>query len=133
ALHHDAAARCEVLRGEMLARRDEVGETVHLLLALAVFVPAIALVLAAAHMGDGVDEAAIDEAERGGREAGGDGHAVRAVAVEERGRGAVEWRVLAIEQRHWDGLAVFCRRHNAAGDIERGVVAARDLLRLAKR
>ena len=37
-------------------------ETIHLLLALAIPVPAIALVLAAAHMSDGIDEAAVDEA-----------------------------------------------------------------------
>jgi hypothetical protein len=43
------------------ARGDEVGEGVDLLLALAVLVPGIALVLAAADMGDGIDEAAIDQ------------------------------------------------------------------------
>ena len=52
-----------LLAREIFAGGDEVGEGVDLLLALAVLVPAIALVLAAAHMGDGIDEAAIDEAE----------------------------------------------------------------------
>ena len=42
-------------------RGDEIGEGVHLLQALAVLVPVIALVLAAANMGDGIDEAAIGQ------------------------------------------------------------------------
>ena len=61
AMRDDPPARGIALFGEELARGDEVGERVRLLLALAVLVPAIALVLAAAHMGDGVDEAAIDQ------------------------------------------------------------------------
>jgi hypothetical protein len=40
---------------------DEVGEGVGLLLALAVLVPGVTLVLAAAHMRDGEDEAAIHQ------------------------------------------------------------------------
>ena len=103
-----------------------------LLLALAVLVPAIALVLAAAHMGDGVDEAAIDQAQRIGGEAGRNGHAVGAVAIEQEGRRAVELRLLAIEQRHRDRLAVLRRRHDAARDVERWIVAARNFLSLAK-
>ena len=59
-------------------------------------------------------------------------HAVGAVAVEEQGRRAVELGRLAIEQRHRHRLAVLRRRHDAARDVERRVVAARNFLSLAK-
>ena len=69
AVGDDAAACSETLLGEKLTGRDEIGEAVDLLLPLAVLVPAIALVLAAAHMGNGIDEAAIHKAKRVGGEA----------------------------------------------------------------
>src|SRR6185503_12988011 len=89
---------------QKLARGDEVGEGVELLLALAVGVPAITLVLAAADVGDGEDETAIDEAEPAGREACRHGDAVGAIAVEEERRGAVERRPLLVEQRNGHAL-----------------------------
>src|SRR5512139_2128962 len=95
----DAAARRDALLREKFTGRNEVAETIHLLFALAVLVPAIALVLAAAHMGNGVHEAAIDEAERVGGEASWDAHAVSAVAVEQKRHRAVELGLLAIEER----------------------------------
>ena len=94
AVGDDAAAPGVAFPDQELARGDEVGEGVELLLALALRIPAIALVLAAADVGDGEDEAAVDEAEPAGREACRDGDAVGAVAVEEERRGAVERRAL---------------------------------------
>src|SRR3546814_19260688 len=70
--------------------RDEVAEGVGLLLQLAIEIPAVALVGAAADVGDGVDEAAVDEAEAVGREGRRNANAVGAVAVEQQGSGAVE-------------------------------------------
>jgi hypothetical protein len=120
------------LLGEEFTSGDEVAEAVHLLLALAVLVPAIALVLAAAHMGDGVDEVPINDAERVGGEAGRNRQAIGAIAVKEEGGAAVERRLLAVEQRHRHRLAVSCRRHDAARDVKRRIVAARNFLSLAK-
>ena len=131
ALGDDAALGGEACCREIFARGDEVGEAVHLLLALALAVPAIALVLAAADMGDGIDEAAVDEAQRIGGEAGRDRHAVGAIAVEQQRRGAVELGVLAIEQRDRDGLTVLRGRHDPARHVSAGIVAARNFLRLA--
>ena len=80
----------------MLARRDEVGESVLLVEELTVRVPAIALVLAAANMGDGVDEASIGERERADGKTRRDGDAIGAVAVEQAWRTAIEGRVLVV-------------------------------------
>ena len=73
---------------------------------LAVGVPAIALVLAAADVGDGKHEAAIDQGQAAGGEASGDGDAIGAVAVEKQRRGAVERRALPVKQRNRHRLAV---------------------------
>ena len=81
-------------------------------------------------MGDGVDEAAIDQRERVGHEACRNGDAVGAVAVEQKRRAAVELRILAIEQSHRNGLAVLRRCKDAPRHVEARVVSARNLLRL---
>ena len=128
----DAAPRGEASARQIFARGDKVGEAIGLFLALAVAVPAIALVLAAADMGDGIDEAAIHQAESVGGEGGRDGHAVGAIAIEQKRRRAVELRVLAVEQRDRDRLAVLGGRHNAARDIGGWIVTARNFLSLTK-
>ena len=61
AVGDDAATAGEAELHEMFARRDEIVEGVKLLVQLAVGVPMVAFVLAAADMRDGVDEAAVDE------------------------------------------------------------------------
>ena len=83
-------------------------------------------------MGDGVDEAAIDEREPVGVEGGGDRNAVRAIAVEKAGRGAVEGMILAVKERDRNRLAVGGRREQPSRDVIGGVVAARDFLALAQ-
>ena len=100
---------------------------------LAVRVPVIALVLAAANVRDGVDEAAVDKRQPRRRERGGDGDAVGAVAVEEHRRRAVERRVAAIEDRHRHGLAIGGGRIEPARHVVGRVVSARHLLALAQR
>src|SRR3546814_15288960 len=81
-----------------LGRRNEILEGVYFLLALAVEIPAVALVGAAADVGDGIDEAAVDEAEAVGRERRRNAHAVGAVAVEQQRRRAVARRRPAVDQ-----------------------------------
>ena len=76
----------------MARRGEEVGERVGFLGELAFLVPAPALFRAAAHMGDGVDEAAIDQRQPVGREARVHGMAIGAVAVDQHRRGPVERR-----------------------------------------
>ncbi len=128
----DAPPRGEAFAREIVPGRDEVGEGIDLLLALALLVPAIAFVLAAADMSDGVDKAAIDEAQRIGGEAGGNGHAIGAVAIEQKRRLGTERGVLAIQQRNWNGLSVLRRGHHPAGHVVRRIVAARDFLGFAQ-
>jgi hypothetical protein len=85
----------EVLAVEIARRGDEIGKRVGLLAALAFLIPGKALLLAAANMGDGVDEAAVNQRKAIGVEAGGDGNPVGPVAVEQAGRAAVSfvsWR-----------------------------------------
>ncbi|MNY56006.1 hypothetical protein D3C86_1920380 [compost metagenome] len=82
----------------MVGRRDEVFKGVLLVLHLAVFVPGEALVLAAADMGDGIDDAAVCKRKRIGRERRRDGYAIGAITVEQAGRRTVEWRPLFVEQ-----------------------------------
>ena len=79
----DLAPGSPALLHQILAHRDEIGERVRFLRQLAFAIPAPALLAAATHMGDGVDEAAIDEREPVGIEGGRDRNAVRAVAVEQ--------------------------------------------------
>ena len=132
AVGDDAAAPGVALLHEELARRDVIGEGVELLFALALGVPAVALVLAAADVGDRKDEAAIDQREPAGGERRRDADAVGAVAVEEQRGGAVQRRSLLVDERDRHGLPVGCRRMQAAGDVVGGVMAARHLLRLAQ-
>ena len=114
ALRDDAVMRGVALGDEMLGHGDEIAEGVGLLLPLAVLVPGIALVLAAADMGDGVDEAAVGQRQAVGVEGGRHGDAVGAVAVEQAGRRAVERRVAVVEQRDRHQFAVM-RRAPSAG------------------
>ena len=69
----------------MASDGDEIQERVGFLVALAVLVPRKPLVLAAAHMGDGVDEAAVGKRQDVGVEGGGNGDAVGAIAIEQAG------------------------------------------------
>ena len=75
-----------MLVDEQLTAGDEVGEGVLLLEQLAVFVPLFAEVASAADLGDGEDEAAVDEAVIGGAEVDVGAAAVRSVGVEQGGR-----------------------------------------------
>ena len=67
---------------------------------------AIALVLAAADMGDGVDEASVHQGKAVGVERSRDGDAVGAVAVKQAWRGAVYRRVAVMDERDRHQFAI---------------------------
>ena len=110
----------------------EIVKAVGLLLALAVEIPAPALVGAAADMGDGIDEAAVDQRQPVGVERGRHRHAVGAVAVKQQRRAAIARKILAMQDRHRHLGAVMRRRHDARGDVVGGIMAGRNLLALAQ-
>ncbi len=80
----------------------------------------------------GINEAAVDQRQRGNREARGHGHAISAIAVEQHRIAAVEGDALAIEQRHRHGLAVRGGGEEPAGLVGGGVVPGGDFLLLAQ-
>src|SRR5262249_57802546 len=120
----DAAASRVTLLHEKFARGDEISKGIDLLLALAFGVPPVALVLAAADVGDGKDETAVDEREPARGKRGGNGDAVGAIAVEKQRRRAVQPGALLIEEGYRHGFAVRRRRQQAARDIGGWIVAA---------
>ncbi|ENN86178.1 hypothetical protein RHSP_33602 [Rhizobium freirei PRF 81] len=132
ALGDDLRVRGELLLIQIVGGRDEVLERIGFLGHLAVFVPGKTLVLAAADMGYGVDEAAVRKRQAVGVEAGRNGDAVGAVAIEQAGSRAVERRVLAVKQRYRHLFAVPCGREDAPGDVVRGIVAGGHFLSLQK-
>ena len=132
AVADDAPGR-RVVRGDQRAGRGgEVVEGVGLLLALAVEIPAPALVGAAADVGDGIDEAAIDQRQAVGRERRRHRRAIGAVAVEQQRRAAVEHQAAAVQQRHRHLGAVVRLRHDARGDVVRRIVPRGNHLALAQ-
>ena len=102
----ELALRRVALVDQVVAGRDIVLERVGLLLELAVEIPLIALGHRAARMDDGIDEAAIDEAEAASPEVCRDGDAVGPIAIEQQRRGAVDRRVLAAQQRDRHQFAI---------------------------
>src|SRR5947209_6162201 len=68
----DRSRRAPTAFAEILARCDEIGKRVYLLGELAFAIPAPALLVAATHMRDRVDEAAIDKRQPIATERGGD-------------------------------------------------------------
>ena len=87
-----------------LGHVDEVMEAVLLVQQLAILVPLATQLLAAAHMGDGIDEAAIEQGETRRAEVGVHAGAIGAVAIDQQGGLARLEQILAIDQgdRHLD-------------------------------
>ena len=98
---------------------------------LAGFVPVVAQFIAAANMGDGEDEAAIEQREPIAGERRHDAVAVGAVAVEIERCRTVGRRVFSIDQRDGDAYAISRRRNEAFGNVVRRIVARADLTHLA--
>ena len=67
---HDASGRPVAGFGQIFGDRDEIRESVDLVLAASGIVPTLALFAPAADVGDGVDEAAVDQREQIGIEIG---------------------------------------------------------------
>src|SRR6185503_6355002 len=86
---------------QMLRDRDEIREHIGLVLAVAAFVPALALLPAASDMRDRVDEAAIDQRQDARIEGGLERVGVAAIAFEKERRLAIEGEALAMQ--HGDG------------------------------
>jgi len=128
----DPVGSDEALAHQMLARGDEIGEAVGLVGELALAVPAPALLGAAAYVGDGIDEAAIDQGQARGREPRRDRDAIGAIAIEQAGRRAVERGILSEQQRDGHQFAVRRGRHDPAGDVACRIVTGRHLLALAQ-
>ena len=112
---------------------DEVVEGVPLEHQPALVVPAPAEFLAAAHVGDGVDEAAVDQRQHGGAEGRVLRGAVGAVAVLVERRAAVARRVAVVEQRDGHARAVARRRPDELGAVARRVEVAEHRLALQQR
>ena len=123
----------EALRHQVPGGGDEVGERVRLSLALAGLVPAVALVLAAANMGDRIDEAAVDQGQDVCVEGSRYGDAVGTVAIDQARRRAVERRVPVVEQRDRNAFPVRSGCHQPTGDIMLRLVAGRHVLCLQER
>src|ERR1700745_704306 len=77
----------------------EIVKTVGLLLALAVEIPAPALVGAAADMRDGVNKTAVDQRQPVDVKRRSGGEAIGAVAVEQQRRGPVALEILPVQDR----------------------------------
>ena len=94
--------------------------------------PRFAEFAAATHVRDGVNHAAIEQAQAIGAEAHRDGDAVAAVSVEKQRRSAVPRRVAAIHNGKWNRRAIGRVGEEAFTLILRWIVAAEDGLLLAQ-
>ena len=100
------------------AAGDEIGEGIFLLQQAAGFMPRLAQVHAAADVRNGVDEAAVEQAQPVRTERRIDADAVRAVAVEQHRCAAVAHETFLVDQRNRDLDAVRRRRVDSLGLIE---------------
>src|SRR5207249_3034857 len=102
-------------------RGGEVVEDVLLVLAHAGPVPGLALLAAAAQVGDRVDAAALDPGEDGGAVLGGEGDVEAAVAVQDGRPGAVGGQALVVQDEHAHLGAVVGAERLLAGDHPLGL------------
>src|SRR6266436_1652564 len=116
----------------MFGGGDKVGEGVALLVHARGVVPGLAEFAAAAHVGDGVDHAAVEKAQAIRTEADWDGNAVAAVAVEEQGSARVARSVAAIDDGEGNPGAVGRCGVQALADVLGWIIAAEDGLLLAE-
>ena len=131
-MRDDASIRGIARIDQRVGTSDEVCEGVGLLLALAVEVPAPALLRAAPDMRDGVDEAAVDEAQEVGAEPRRHQRAVGAVTIEQQRRVPVEGQSSPMEERDRHPLPIRRRSEQPTGHVVGRVVPARHALALAQ-
>ena len=91
-----------LLLNQVLSRALEVGQAVLQFVQPASVGPPLAILAAAAHVGDCHDAEVLDEEGVHGAEIGGEADAEAAVAVEEAGRGGVGHKVFPHRDEHWD-------------------------------
>src|SRR5262249_28638451 len=111
---------------------DEVSKRVALMAHPPGVVPGFAEFAPATNVRDGVHDTAIEKAQPVRAEVDGDGDAVAAVAIEQRWRRAIAWRVAAIDERYGDPRTVGGGGVNAFADVLRGIVAAENGLPFAE-
>src|SRR5690606_41709897 len=107
---------------------DEVREGVFLLQELAVFIPGAAELLPATDVGDRIHEPTVEQAQAGGAEGRVEAVAVRAVAVEQKRRGAVDGRLLSADERDRNASAVAGRGIHPLGHVVGRIESARHLI-----
>jgi hypothetical protein len=116
------------LRDEVLGAGDEIVKRVALVQQLAVLVPRTAHLPAAAHVGDGDDEAAVEQAQLPRIEGRIGAGAVGAVAVEHHGVGTVALHALAVDHGDRHAGPVGGGGEEALLAVAGGVVSPQHLL-----
>ena len=132
AVDRDPARGCEAGGDQPVRHIDEIVERVPALFRLALQIPVIAQIVAAADMRDRKGEAAIEQRQPRGGKAGRDRMAVGAVGVEEQRAGSVARETHGIDDRHRQHRPVAPRHHQPFGGVARGIIARRDLLHLQR-
>ena len=127
---HDASGRPVAGLGQIFGDRDEIREGVDLVLAAPGIVPTLALFDPAADVGDGVDEAAVDQREQIGNDIGLEEIAVGTVRRQKKWRRAVDRQALAVQNRD-RYLFLGGRGEQPAHLVGSGIVPAWNLLLLA--
>src|SRR5208337_2906608 len=117
---------------EMIGGSDEIGEGVELVVHAPSVMPRLAEFAAAADVGNGKDDAAIEKADAVGTEGDGHGKAVATVAVEEERGAAVARSAVAVHNGEGDARAVGSCGVEPFAAVQLGVVAAEDGLLFAK-
>src|SRR5579859_931058 len=115
----------------MFGGRDEIGEGVALMAHAAGIVPGFAEFAAAANVGYGVDDAAIEQAKAIRTEIDRHGDAVASVAIKKKRRAAVARCRSFVDERERDSGAVVGDGVDSFAGVERGVVASEDWLLFA--
>ena len=85
-------------RNQGLGRGDKIAKCIGFFGAAPVHEPVMTAGTPATNMGDGVDKTPISKAQSGDRKRGRNGYAVRAIAIEQNWRTAVEFCVFVIKQ-----------------------------------
>src|SRR5258707_15702119 len=101
----------------MFGGGDEVGEGIALFVHARGVVPGLAEFAAAAHVRDGINHAAVKQAQAIRTEADRNGDAVAAVAVEEQRSAPVARSFAAINDRERNASAIGCGRVQALTDV----------------
>ena len=118
ALDSEVLRRAEGLAVEVLGTANEISEAVHLRRLSAAVVPLLAILTAAADIGDAVNAAEIvHEDDAAGAEGGGDGDVEATVTIQHRRVGGGEVKVLAVDDEHRNLRAILNGNKHLRGGI----------------